>query len=275
MNYSGKLYVVKVGGNVVRAEKDILRVCRGINKLLQKDARVILVHGGGPLISEEMKKRGLEPVMIAGVRYTDKKALAVAEEVLREINSRIVNGFNSMENKAASVSAVTVPGYECTLCVKKQALKFYREGKAVEADPGLVGEVSDTDSAYLLNLIGKGLVPVIYPIGKDPSGVRLNVNADTMASGIAVGTRCSEMLAVTDVPGILADVSDPGSVIKSVTTEEAMELIRNGTVSGGMIPKVESCIRAVEAGVPAVRMISGKDMGYLKTLSSNGTLITR
>lgn len=146
-------------------------------------------------------------------------------------------------------------------------------------DLGLVGDVSGTDPSSILDLLEDGIVPVIYPIGKDAEGKKLNVNADTMAAGIAAGMGVSEMIAITDVPGILTDIKDPDSKLDSVTLDQVQALIDDGTISGGMIPKVEACRKAVEAGAEAVRMVDGrKPEGLAEDIiegNPRGTLITR
>ena len=158
--------------------------------------------------------------------------------------------------------------------VKKPPMKVVEDGEEKEVDVGFVGEVSECDPTSLMDLLEQDIVPVIYPIGKDKDGRRLNVNADTMAAGIAAGTGCAAMIAITDVPGILRDVSDPSSRIESLTADEARALIRDGTISGGMIPKVEACIKALESGIPAVRMVNGKDESGILA-EGRGTVIKR
>ena len=262
------LYVLKFGGNAIRGKGDMMRLSSEMAAMLKEGKKLILIHGGGPEISEEMERIGLKPVKVCGVRVTDKDALEVAETVLRKINADMVGCL-----RESGADAIGIPGYFCASCEKKAPIKASEDGEEKEVDLGLVGEVTDVDPQPLFDLIEQGIVPVVYPIGKDAAGNMLNVNADTMAAGIAVGIGCSGMVAITDVPGILRDVADPSSKIDSLTIEEARALIEDGTISGGMIPKVESCIKALEAGVPSVRMVNGKDESGIMS-EGRGTIVT-
>lgn len=244
------LYLLKFGGNAIRGRDDMLRLSREVSELVAGGCKVILVHGGGPEISEEMERRGMTPKKVAGVRVTDPESLEVAEIVLRRINTQMVECLEE-----CGVTALGMPGYHCTVCTRKPPMVVDGE----EVDLGLVGEVSDTDPTCLQDLLDQDIVPVIYPIGKDAEGRMLNVNADTMAAGIAAGAGCTEMIAITDVPGILLDVNDPSSKLDTVSLARIDELIADGTISGGMIPKVEACRKALLAGAGAVRMVNGRD----------------
>lgn len=268
------LYVLKFGGNAIRGRDDMMRLSREIAQLIREGARIILVHGGGPEISEEMERRGMTPRKVCGVRVTDEASLEVAEIVLRRLNAEIVECLQE-----SGVQAVGIPGYFCTVCARKPPMKVTEDGKEVEVDLGLVGEVADTDPQCLFDLLDQGITPVIYPIGKDVEGRMLNVNADTMVAGIAAGVGCKEMVTITDVPGILLDVNNSGSKVDSLTLAEVDALIADGTISGGMIPKVEACRKALLAGVTTVRMVNGKDPRSIITDITkgvpHGTVITK
>ena len=250
------IYVLKFGGNAIRGQDDMMRLSREIAGLIADGARIILVHGGGPEISAEMERRGLVPEKVCGVRITDADALEVAEIVLRRLNSQVVSCLQE-----CGVVALGIPGYFCTLCRKKAPMKVVEDGVEREVD------------------VEQGMTPGVYPSGKDADGKMLNVNADTMVAGIAAGVGCVEMIAITDVPGILRDVSDPLSKIDSLTLDEVDALIADGTISGGMIPKVEACRKALLAGVSKVRMVNGKDQrsivsDVMKDVP-HGTIITK
>lgn len=268
------LYVLKFGGNAIRGHEDLMRLSAEISEMVRAGARVVLVHGGGPEISEEMERRGMVPEKVCGMRITDGDVLDVAETVLRRLNSEVVGCLQE-----CGVTALGIPGYFCTLCSRRPPMTVEEDGRQVEVDLGLVGEVEDMSPDTLTDLLEQGITPVVYPIGKDADGRMLNVNADTMAAGIAAGMGCTEMVAITDVPGILLDVGDPGSKVDSLTLDEVDSLIADGTVSGGMIPKVEACRKALLSGVPRVRMVNGKDLDsivsdVLKGVP-HGTVITR
>lgn len=266
------LYVIKFGGNAIRGKEDLARLSKEINEFRKQGAAVILVHGGGPEITDEMEKRGLVAKKVAGVRITDAAALEVASDVLKKINGDVVRSL-----KDSGTDAKGIAGYEFIKCVKKAPVKAIENGKEVLVDLGLVGEVDTVDIRLLNGLLGKGAVPVIYPICAGTDG-HLNVNADTVAAGIAVAVKCKEMIQITDVSGILRDISDPSSKIDIITLNEVDSLISSGVISGGMIPKVEACRSAILAGVSAVRMVNGKDGRIVSDLLKNkghGTVIVR
>lgn len=265
------LYVMKFGGNAIRGHDDLMRLAKEVAGMIKDGAKVIMVHGGGPEISAEMEKRGMEPKKVNGVRVTDEAGLEVAEIVLRRLNADVVSCLGE-----AGVTALGMPGYHCTVCVKKPPVKA-EDGTMV--DLGLVGEVVGTDPNVLFDLLENGIVPVVYPIGRSEDGVTLNVNADTMVAGIAAEVGCTEMIAITDVPGILRDVHDMSSKIDQLSIAEVDALIADGTISGGMIPKVEACKKALLAGVSTVRMVNGKDersiVSDIMKGVAHGTVITR
>jgi len=269
-----KTYVVKFGGNAIRGKDDLMRLSKEVAELVRNDIKIILVHGGGPEISAEMEKRGLNPKKVAGLRVTDESTLQVAEDVLSSLNKDVTDCLSE-----ASVPAIGMPGHLCTLCKKKEPYTATEDGKEVTVDLGLVGEVADVHAEALLDLLKNGVTPVIYPIGKDDNGALLNINADTMAAGIAAGIECEELIMITDVPGILTDVKDPSSIINKLTLKKVDELIADGTISGGMIPKVDACRSALLAGVKTVRMVNGKDpRSILTDVMKNiphGTIITK
>jgi len=266
------VYVIKFGGNAIRGKEDLARLSKEITDLREQGAKVILVHGGGPEITDEMEKRGLTAKKVAGYRITDEAALEVASDVLKNINGDVVRSL-----KDSGTDAKGIAGYEFIKCVKKAPVKATENGKEVMVDLGLVGEVDSVKVSVLNELVGKGVVPVVYPICAGAKG-HLNVNADTVAAGIAVAVKCKEMIQITDVSGILMDVNDPSSKIDSLTLSEIDSLIASGVISGGMIPKVEACRSAILAGVSAVRMVNGKDATIVSDLLKNkghGTVILR
>jgi len=271
------IYLVKFGGNALDGKEGMRQLAQEVSELTAEGYSIVLVHGGGPEISAEMERLGMTPKKVAGVRVTDEAGLEVAEKVLRRINSDLVECLID-----AGVKAVGIPGYFCTECVKKAPSKVVVDGKEVTIDLGLVGEVSAVDKQMIFDLLDEKVIPVVYPIGAmavDDKVQHLNVNADTMAAGIAAGVKCKEMIAITDVPGILRDVHDPLSKIDRVTFKDIDDLLADGTISGGMVPKVEACRKAVNAGAEAVRMVNGRDPeSIVKDVikgSNKGTLIVK
>ena len=271
------IYLVKFGGNALDGKEGMRQLAQEVSELTAEGYSIVLVHGGGPEISAEMERLGMTPKKVAGVRVTDEAGLEVAEKVLRRINSDLVECLIDTGAKA-----VGIPGYFCTECVKKAPSKVVVDGKEVAIDLGLVGEVSAVDKQMIFDLPDEKVIPVVYPIGAmavDDKVQHLNVNADTMAAGIAAGVKCKEMIAITDVPGILRDVHDPLSKIDRVTFKDIDDLLADGTISGGMVPKVEACRKAVNAGAEAVRMVNGRDPeSIVKDVikgSNKGTLIVK
>ncbi|MGE0015198.1 MAG: acetylglutamate kinase [Candidatus Methanomethylophilaceae archaeon] len=267
------LYLIKFGGNVISDEGDLSRLCEEIWEMTDSGHKVILVHGGGPEISAEMERLGMKPTKVNGMRVTDAEGLEVAAKVLKKINARVTEALY-----VADVPHIGMPAYACTMCRKVEPVAYCEDGVQKTADLGLVGEVASVNTGMLHDILNAGVVPVIYPIGSD--GISdLNVNADTMAAGIAASMECDEMVAITDVPGVLKDVKDLSSKYDRLTIDEALALIEDGTISGGMIPKVEACIKAVRAGARAVRMVNGKDLDNIvsgiSAESGKGTVITK
>ena len=251
------IYLVKFGGNALDGKGGMRQLAHEVADLVRDGYSIVLVHGGGPEISAEMERLGMKPMKVAGVRITDEAGLEVAEKVLKKINADLVDCLLD-----AGAIAVGMPGYFCTECERKKPYKAVENGKELTVDPGLVGEVVSVDKQTIFDLLDQHIIPVVYPIGAEVVGDKmqhLNVNADTMAAGIAAGVECKEMIAITDVPGILENVHDLSSKIDRVTFKEIDQLLADGTISGGMVPKVEACRKAVLAGAEAVRMVNGRD----------------
>lgn len=243
-------YLFKIGGNALGDAKDRERFCSSVSNMIDAGSRVIIVHGGGPEINKALEDKGIQPKKINGFRITDKDTLDVVKTTLSSINGSLVRSM-----KKAEVKAFGIPGYVISLSKKKEPLDI--DGEKV--DLMFVGDVISVDVDAIEGLFDYGITPVVYPIGADEDGRYLNINADSMASGIAAALKCDEMVQITDVPGILMDVKDPSSKIDEMTLKGVDDLIARGVISGGMIPKVEACREALDAGVARVRMINGKD----------------
>ena len=268
------IYLLKFGGNAIKGKEDLDRLSKEVAGLIKDGAKIIMVHGGGPEINAEMERIGLVPKKVAGLRITDDAVLEVAERVLRDINVQVVDAM-----VRANIDAVGLAGYDVASFERKKPYLVKENGEDVLVDLVNVGEVTDVDLDTIEDLLMKGVTPVIYPIGQDDRG-HLNVNADSMASGIAAGIRCREMIQITDVPGILLDIDDPSSLQTLLTLAQVDGLIADGTISGGMIPKVEACRRALLAGVSKVRMVNGKDKksivsDVMQEGVEHGTVITK
>ena len=268
------VYLLKFGGNAIGGRSDLDRLSNEIAGLIKDGAKIVLVHGGGPEINAALEKKGIVPKKVAGLRITDDATMEVVEETLRAINADVVDSLTK-----AGVSAIGIPGYLVTVCKKKEPYTALEDGKEVTVDLQNVGEVVETFVDTIDDLLRSGVTPVVYPIGADDKGKHLNINADSMASGIAAGIKCKEMIQITDVPGILLDINDPSSKQNLLTLAQVDELIAKGIISGGMVPKVEACRKALDAGVAKVRMVNGKDprsiVSDVMRSVEHGTIITK
>jgi acetylglutamate kinase len=251
----GKTVVIKFGGSSIGGAIDQGRFSRDIALLVSMGIRPIIVHGGGPEITEEMKKNGLPVRKVLGLRVTDDNTLMVAKSVLGRINDSLVTSIRSFD-----VKAIGLAGSECgmIICRKMDPVKGIENGVEIVADLGHVGEVVSVDPSSIKWLVDLGFVPIIYSICSDRKGHLYNVNADTAAAHVAKAVRAEEFILVTDVPGLMRELSDPSSVIKEIRTDEVAELVADGTVKEGMIPKLEACCLAVSNGGTA-DIICGKD----------------
>ena len=204
----------------------------------------VLVHGGGPEISEMLKKVGKKSEFVEGLRVTDKETAEIVQMVLAgKINKQLVNLLGEHGGNAIGISGID--GHLIEAEVKDERL-------------GFVGEITNVNVQPILDLIEKGYIPVVSTVGCDNEGNVYNINADTAASYIAGAMKAERLITMTDIPGILRDVNDPDSLIKRVNIEEARQLFADGIVTGGMIPKVECCIEAVERGVRRVTILDGR-----------------
>lgn len=252
--YSGRAIVVKFGGHAM-GDAGLFRTFASDMVLLrQVGASPLVVHGGGPQIGEMLKRLAIRSTFVDGLRVTDRATVEIVEMVLAgSINKSIVSAINEAGGRAVGVS-----GKDANL-IRAERLTRTRidPDSRVEQvlDLGFVGEPSDVDTALLDALASAGFIPVIAPVGQGPEGQTYNINADTAAGAIAGACDAQRMLMLTDVDGVL---DDEGRLIPELTVSEARALIASGTVSGGMIPKVETCIEAVSRGARAAVILDGR-----------------
>jgi len=252
----GKKVVVKIGGSSIASPEQLQAFAKDVAVLVQNGVHLVLVHGGGPEINEEMKRRGLDVKKVAGLRATDEAALSVVAAVLGRINGQIVEAL-----RHEGLEAVGMAGAEGSTILSCKMPPFQAKdenGKEISVDLGRVGEVTEVRPAALRKLLGEGKLPVLYPVCAAEDGGLMNVNADTVAAELAKGIEAEELVLVTDVPGLMREFGRPETVVSVIKTSEVPELVANGIVSGGMIPKVEACRSAVESGVRVAHMIDGK-----------------
>jgi acetylglutamate kinase len=250
--YRDKLIVVKLGGSVMddpAAERDLLR---DVVFMRSVGMQVIIVHGGGKEISKAMDEAGLEPIFVQGLRYTDDRTLAIAENVLcARINTRLVGALAEMGSDAIGLHSLTT----CVLFARR---KYLAGPENRRIDIGYVGEVDDVNAKVLRLLCQSGTIPVIAPIARDPSGGKLNVNADTAAGHVAAAVQAEKLIMVSDTHGIRRDPKDPASLCPSLDRSQITAFMKDGTIDKGMIPKVEACLRALDAGTRKAHIIDGR-----------------
>ena len=242
--YHNKIIVVKYGGNAMISEELKLQVMEDLVLLWLIGVKPVLVHGGGPEISDMLKKVGKQSEFVDGLRVTDKETAEIVQMVLAgKINKQLVNLLGEFGGNAVGISGID--GHLIEAKVKDERL-------------GFVGEITNVNVQPILDLIEKEYIPVVSTVGCDKEGNVYNINADTAASYIAGAMKAERLITMTDIPGILRDINNPDSIIKKVTTEEARQLFADGVISGGMIPKVECCIEAIEKGVRRVTILDGR-----------------
>ena len=253
-HYSDQTLVVKFGGHAMGEADYVSAFAADIALLDQVGARPVVVHGGGPQIGAMLKKLQIESKFIDGLRVTDEATISVVEMVLAGgINKALVAAIAQAGGRAVGIS-----GKDGGLITARKLMATAKtEGSAIEEaiDLGFVGEPDHVDTGVLDALNAAKLIPVVAPVGSDGSGETYNINADTAAGAIAAALGATRMLMLTDVAGVL---DSDGNLITDLTVSQAEALIRDGTVSGGMIPKVETCINAVLGGAEAAVIMDGR-----------------
>ncbi len=242
--YTGKIVVIKYGGNAMINEELKSAVMGDLALLSLIGVKIVLVHGGGPEISETMKKMGKESIFVDGLRVTDRETAEIVQMVLSgKINKSLVNLLSN-----AGCHAVGISGADNGLI------------EAVQKDPrlGYVGEITKVNPNIIHDLLNQGYIPVISTVGYDKAGNIYNINADTAAARIAGALKAEALFSMTDIAGILRDKDDPASLIHKIYVSDAPALMREGIISGGMIPKVDCCVEAIRRGVKRVFIIDGR-----------------
>jgi len=241
-NFFEKTFVIKYGGSAVDEKGLDPGILEDIMFMNYAGMRPIIVHGGGPFISKMMKKAGIEPKFINGRRVTDAASIHIIERALGTINKNIVGALRGMGAKAFGLS-----GRENNL-IRVKKMKG-------EVDYGYVGEVTSVDTTVVKRLIRDNIIPVIYPLGTGRDGAIYNVNADDVASEIAVALNAEKFVLLTNVKGVLRDKKDSDSLYRTLKAIDAEKLIKRKVIDGGMIPKARSCINAIKGGVKKAHIL--------------------
>ncbi len=242
--YTGKTVVVKYGGNAMINETLKQQVMEDIVLLWLIGVKIVLIHGGGPEISELMKKVGKESVFVDGLRVTDKESMEIVQMVLAgKVNKTLVNLLEMKGGRAVGLSGID--GRIIESRIKNEKL-------------GFVGEITKINPKTIEDLLSNGYIPVISTIGCDASGNTYNINGDTAAAHIAGALNAERLIMMTDIDGILRDKDDPSTLIHEISIAETEKLYSVGIISGGMIPKVECCVEAIHKGVKNVVIMDGR-----------------
>lgn len=244
--FSKKIIVVKYGGSAMIDEELKQDVIEDVVLLKLIGFKPIIVHGGGKEISRWVDKVGMDTKFVNGLRVTDADTMELAEMVLARVNKELVAKIQTLGIKAAGISG------------KDGGLLTVEKKFSGSEDIGFVGDVTEVDTKILEDLLEKDFLPVVFPVGMDKDGVTYNINADEAASSIATALRAEKLAYLSDVEGVRLDPKDPESVISELYTNEAQDLIEQGVISGGMLPKIENCIDAINKGVSRVHIMDGR-----------------
>ena len=263
-HYNGKIVVIKYGGNAMINEALKQQVMEDICLLWLIGVKVVLVHGGGPEISQTMKRLGKEAVFLNGLRVTDKETVDIVQMVLAgKVNKSLVNLLQIKGGHAVGLSGID---------------GGIIEAKMKDERLGYVGEITKIRTQPITDLLEKNYIPVISTVASDRQGNTYNINGDTAAAYIAGALHASRLIMMTDIDGILRDKDDPSTLIRQLTVSEAKGLYEEGIISGGMIPKVDCCIEAIEKGVKTVVINDGRVphsiLMELLTDEGAGTMVT-
>ena len=263
-HYNGEIVVIKYGGNAMINEELKQQVMEDICLLWLIGVKVVLIHGGGPEISQTMKKLGKEAVFLNGLRVTDKETVDIVQMVLAgKVNKSLVNLLQIKGGHAVGLSGIDGGIIEATM--KDERL-------------GYVGEITKIRTQPILDLLAHNYIPVISTVASDRQGNTYNINGDTAAAYIAGALNAKRLIMMTDIDGILRDKDDPSTLIHKLTVSEAKGLYDEGIISGGMIPKVDCCIEAIQEGVQTVVIRDGRVphsiLVELLTDEGAGTMVT-
>lgn len=245
--FSGKTVVIKYGGSAMLNDELKKSVLQDIVLMKLVGMCPVIVHGGGPEINKMLQKIDKQPEFVKGLRVTDEETMEVVEMVLcGKINKEIVMNLESQGINAAGISG-------------KDGKTLIAQKKLVDGqDAGFIGEIKEVNTDLMQTLINNDFIPVIAPVGMDENGNTYNINADYAASAVAGALKAEKLVFLTDISGVLKDINDAASIISSLTVSEAEKLIKDGIISGGMIPKVDCCIEGVKNGVKQVHILDGR-----------------
>ncbi len=249
--FSEKIVVVKMGGSIMDDDRALGDILTDVVFMNAVGMRPVIIHGGGKAISHAMEQRGLEVQFVQGRRYTDQRTLTVVEHVLcNEVNRRIVETVNDAGSHAMGLHTLA------SGVLFGEKLFLDQDGRRI--DLGLVGRVTSVNAHLLRLLCEADTIPVIAPLARDRTGAKLNCNADNAAGEVAAALKAEKFVVVSDTHGIRRDPQDPDSLAPSLSEDEIRAMIDSGAISSGMLPKVDACLRALDAGVRRAHIIDGR-----------------
>ena len=250
--FRGKITVIKLGGSIMEDQRAMIYLLLDIVFMETVGMRPVVVHGGGPAINRAMDAAGLQPRFVQGRRFTDADTLAVVERVLAgEVNRQIAQQINELGGQARSLNF----GTENVLFGRRASV---HDERGTPLELGCVGVVTRVDRDSIVELCNAGVVPVIPSMCVAEDGRKLNVNADTAATAVAQALEAEKLVYLSDINGVRRKKNDPDSLIHSLTAEEALELISDGSIDAGMVPKVQACLETLDRGVHKVHIIDGR-----------------
>lgn len=242
--YNNKIIVVKYGGNAMVSSSLKQDVMKDLVLLSRVGVKVVLVHGGGPSINETLKRMNIESKFVNGLRQTDEQTIKVVQMVLAgQVNKDLVNLINLEGGSAIGLSGIDAKLIECV---------------PLNEDLGFVGDITKVNTEIITNSLNNGYIPVVSTIGCDDKGNVYNINGDTAASAIAGALKAAALITMTDTRGLLRVKDDESTLIPKIAVSETAQLIHEGVISGGMIPKIQSCVEAIRNGVRRVFVIDGR-----------------
>jgi acetylglutamate kinase len=276
--HKGGTMVVKCGGEIARDPVALRHLARDVALLHHVGVHVVLVHGGGPQATELSRKLGHEPRIVQGRRVTDDETLEVAKMVFAgQINTNILGALRQQ-----GVAPVGVSGIDGDLihAVRRpvRTMTDPATGETETVDFGHVGDITEVNTRLLRKLLDDGYVPVLASLGADNDGHIFNINADTVATRVATDLHADKVILLTSAPGLLADANDPASLISHISARRCEEMLKGGEVRGGMVPKLQTLIECVRAGVPRAHILDGTEphslLIELFTKHGTGTMVT-
>lgn len=270
--YFNKVVLVKIGGSMMENDRIIKSVLDDLVLMKYVGIKVVLVHGGGKQITKLMEEKGIKAQFIDGLRVTTEEVIGIVKMVLLgSINSKLVSFLNRHGNMAVGVSGNDANFIKCSKKIYK------KDGR--EIDLGYVGEIENIDRKFLDDILSDNYIPVIATLGVDGNGNSYNINADSCAADIAISLEAEKMIMLTDVDGIFDDAKDDMKLISRLTSGQCIDMIENGKISSGMIPKVKACMDVLDAGVTRTHILNGtRDHSVLVEIftdSGIGTMITK